>query len=72
MRSEREEAQIAIVRDHLQKHGSITGLYAVYTYDIYRLSSIIYRLRRRRMRIKTYMKWNKEKTSRFAEYQLKS
>jgi hypothetical protein len=66
----RDETQIAIVRQHLQRHRRITGLDAVYNYKIYRLSSIISRLRRRRMRIKTYMKWNKEKTSRFAEYQL--
>lgn len=63
------ETQIQIVRDHLERYGKITGEVAYNNYDIYRLSSIINRLRKRD-KIKTYMKWNKSKTSRFAEYQL--
>jgi hypothetical protein len=63
------ETQIKIVRDHLERYGKITGEVAYENYDIYRLSSIINRLRKRD-KIKTYMKWNKAKTSRFAEYQL--
>jgi hypothetical protein len=63
------ETQIKIVRDHLERYGKITGEVAYENYDIYRLSSIINRLRKRD-KIKTYMKWNKAKTSRFAEYSL--
>jgi hypothetical protein len=63
------ETQIQIVRDHLERYGKITGEVAYENYDIYRLSSIINRLRKRD-KIKTYMKWNKSKTSRFAEYSL--
>jgi hypothetical protein len=63
------ETQIKIVKDHLERYGKITGEVAYENYDIYRLSSIINRLRKRD-KIKTYMKWNKAKTSRFAEYSL--
>jgi hypothetical protein len=67
------KTQIEIVREHLERHGKITGEIAYDEYDIYRLSSIIDRLRnKRRVRIKTYMKWNKSKTSKFAEYKLKA
>jgi hypothetical protein len=65
------ETQIKIVKDHLERCGKITGKQAFDEYEIYRLSSIIDRLRhKKRVRIKTYMKWNEKKTSRFAEYQL--
>jgi hypothetical protein len=65
------KTQIKIVRDHLERYGKITGEVAYQNYDIYRLSSIINRLRKRD-KIKTYMKWNKWKTSRYAEYILKT
>ncbi len=68
---EKVETQIKIVKDHLERYGKITGEVAYDNYDIYRLSSIINRLRKR-TKIKTYMKWNKSKTSRFAEYILQS
>lgn len=70
------ETQIQIVRDHLKRYGTITGKEAYDKYDIYRLSSIINRIRYakpgKRAKIKTLMKWNKKRKARYAEYQLKT
>ena len=50
-----DESQNFMVRQHLIDFGSITPKEAWITYGIYRLSDVIFKLRKRGMNIKTYM-----------------
>jgi hypothetical protein len=58
----------AEIRKHLQSGNSLTGLEAIDLYRVYRLSSVINRLRREGLEIQTSMITASDGTTIFAKY----
>jgi hypothetical protein len=58
----------AEIRKHLQAGHSLTGLEAIDLYQVYRLSSVINRLRREGLEIQTSMITASDGTTIFAKY----
>lgn len=53
MSEDKREKKIAMVKKHLEEVGHITGIEALRYYDCYRLSDVIYKLKKRGMDIVT-------------------
>ena len=63
-----KESKHRQVKDHLLKGGQISGLEAIKLFGVYRLSSIINRLRNEGLDIKTTMIYNSDGVTQFAKY----
>ena len=66
----RKQSKHNQIKAHLKSGRSISGLLALHYYSVYRLSSVINRLRNEGLKIKTTMEYNLQGTSKYAFYSI--